>query len=211
MKYFIVFGFLLASFFLFAQVGIDTNNPGQKLDVNGKVKIGNDGTRPTAGTMRYFNTQFQGHNGTEWLSLSQQTNGPLPSVAAPVFSFENSISAGSSKQFIFQDWDGLVFTTIPANQMIIVTGIYPSPNAAAIANNFYAISLTVRVSSTGDLVPNTALRISGYDNVSQSFSGDQAPLLVIKSGQHLDAFSYNSSELTMSLSVRGFLVDDLSY
>ena len=213
MKCISLLAFLFASSFIIAQVGIDTNNPGQKLDVNGKVKIGNDGTIPTAGTMRYSSTekQFQGHDGTEWINLSQQANGPLPSESTPVFSYENLISAGSSKELIFQDWDEHVFSTIPANKMIIVTGIYPSPNAAAIANNFYALSLSVRLSSTDALVPNTNLRISGYDNVSQSFSGDQAPLLVLKSGQYLDVFSYGSSELSMALSVRGFLVDDLSY
>lgn len=210
MKYIILFGFLFASFLTTAQVGIDTNNPNQKLDVNGKVKIGNDGTTPTAGTMRY-NNQFQGYNGTEWLSFSQQANGPLPSASVPVFSFENSIPSSSSKAIVFQDWDDHIFTTIPANQMIIVTGIYPSPNSAAIANNFYALTLGVYDSSTGIQVSGTTLRISGYDNVSQSFSGDQSPLFVIKSGQYLNVFNYLSSELTMAISVRGFLVDDLSY
>ena len=212
MKYFIVFGFLLTTLFLSAQVGIDTNNPNQKLDVNGKVKIGDDGVRPTSGTMRY-NTidQFQGYNGTEWLSFSQQPNGPLPSESTPVFSYENIISAGTTKPFVFRDWDGTIHNTIPVNKMIIVTGIYPSPNSAAITNSFYALSLSVNNSSTGLAVVGTALRISGYDNVSQFFSGDQSPLFVVKSGEYLSVFSYGTSELTMSLSLRGFLVDDVSY
>jgi len=213
MKYFILIGFLLASFFLTAQVGIDTNNPDQKLDINGKVKIGDDAAIPTPGTMRYNMTidQFQGYNGTEWLSFSQQANGPLPSESIPVFSFENIIPAGNSEQVVFRDWDETIYNTIPVNKMIIVTGIYPCPNAASLSNDFYALSLNVYNSSTSSPVTGTTLRISGYDNVSQFFSGDQSPLFVVKSGQYLSAFSYGSSELTMALSVRGFLVDDLSY
>ena len=214
MKYFALFAFLFASSFLNAQVGIYTNGgPGQVVEVKGKIKIGNDGTTPTAGTMRYSSTvkQFQGYDGTEWINFSQQANGPLPSQAIPVFSYENIISAGTSEQITFRDWDEIVYSTIPANKMIIVTGIYPSPNSAAIADLFYALSFNVYVSSNNALVPSTTLRISGYDNVSQSFSGGLAPLLVVKAGQYLSVFSYNTSELAMSLSVRGFLVDDLSY
>ena len=213
MKYFILFWLLLASFILPAQVGINTNNPDQKLDVNGKIKISDDGATPTPGTMRYDTIidQFQGYNGTEWLSFSQQPNGPLPSESIPVFSYENIISAGTTKPFVFRDWDGTIHNTIPVNKMIIVTGIYPSPNSAAITNSFYALSLSVNNSSTGLAVVGTALRISGYDNVSQFFSGDQSPLFVVKSGEYLSVFSYGTSELTMSLSLRGFLVDDVSY
>ena len=203
MKYFVLVIFLFASSFLNAQ----------GLDVHGKIKMGDDDTRETAGTMRYSSAvkQFQGYDGTEWIDFGQQANGPLPSAAIPVFSYENFISAGTSEQITFRDWDEVVYNTIPANKMIIVTGIYPSPNSAAIADLFYALSFNVYVASNNAIVPSTALRISGYDNVSQSFSGGQAPLLVVKAGQYLSVFSYNSSELTMSLSVRGFLVDDLSY
>jgi FG-GAP repeat len=59
---------------LFSQgnVGIGTTTPTQKLQVNGKVKVGDDATAPSAGTIRWNATKsdFEGYNGTEWLSLT---------------------------------------------------------------------------------------------------------------------------------------------
>lgn len=202
---------LLMMMSMSAQVGVNNPNPEQALDVNGKLKITNDSNVPTAGTMRYNenSNEFEGHNGTDWNSFTSRANGPLPSSAIPVFAFENIISAGTSISIVFRDWDGTVYSTIPAGKMIIVTGFYPSPNSAAIGNFYYAFSFSVR--QGGNLVTGTALRLSGYENETNPLTGDLSPLMVIKSGQTLEAFSYNSSEAAMSLSVRGFLVDDINY
>ena len=69
MKRIIFFIFLIISHISNAQnVGIGTNTPEQKLDINGAVKIGNaDANRP--GTIRYNNETFEGGNGTNWKSL----------------------------------------------------------------------------------------------------------------------------------------------
>ncbi|MEN0045502.1 MAG: tail fiber protein [Bacteroidota bacterium] len=49
-------------------VGIGFSNPNYKLDVNGGIKIG--GTNiARAGGIRYNNGDFEGYNGTEWLSF----------------------------------------------------------------------------------------------------------------------------------------------
>lgn len=52
--------------------------PSQTLDVNGKIKIGNDLSTPTAGTMRYNSTsqKIEFHNGSSW-----QTPGSVWSLA----------------------------------------------------------------------------------------------------------------------------------
>lgn len=49
-------------------VGIGTNNPSQKLDVNGAIELGNTGTS-TLGTIRWNGSDFQGYDGT-WTSLT---------------------------------------------------------------------------------------------------------------------------------------------
>ena len=59
-------------------VGIGTTNPQQKLDVNGAVKIGSNGTdSPVPGTMRWneANQDFEGFNGSKWLSLTGGKSG----------------------------------------------------------------------------------------------------------------------------------------
>ncbi len=45
---------------------------GQQLDIEGNIKISNETISPQAGMMRWTGSDFEGYNGSEWLSL---TNG----------------------------------------------------------------------------------------------------------------------------------------
>ena len=57
-------------------VGIGTNNPQAKLDVAGnvnvagKIKVGDDSVSPTAGTIRWTGSDFEGYDGSAWKSLT---------------------------------------------------------------------------------------------------------------------------------------------
>lgn len=53
-------------------VGVSTTTPSQRLTVDGKIKIGNDTATATAGTIRWSGTDFEGFDGTQWLSLTCQ-------------------------------------------------------------------------------------------------------------------------------------------
>ena len=55
------------------KVGVSTTNPTQALHVAGKLRIGDDGTAPEAGTIRWNTSteDFEGFNGTVWLSLTK--------------------------------------------------------------------------------------------------------------------------------------------
>lgn len=48
--------------------GININSPTQVLDINGKIKIRDDGQSPSAGTIRYnsVSQDFEGYNGIGW-------------------------------------------------------------------------------------------------------------------------------------------------
>lgn len=66
---------LLSVLSLQAQVGIGTNTPRSKLEVNGDIKIGNEGkphARGERGMLRWSdaNVCFEGHNGSRWKCLS---------------------------------------------------------------------------------------------------------------------------------------------
>src|SRR3989339_434390 len=56
-------------------VGIGTVSPQAKLDVAGnvnvagKIKVGDDSVSPTAGTIRWTGGDFEGYDGTQWVSL----------------------------------------------------------------------------------------------------------------------------------------------
>jgi len=60
--------------------GVGTSTPTQKLDVAGKIKIGDDATVPQPGTVRWntITNDFEGYNGTEWLSLTVNNSQPWP-------------------------------------------------------------------------------------------------------------------------------------
>lgn len=52
-------------------VGINAD-PSQRLDVQGKIRVGNDATTPSGGTIRFMDSTacFEGYDGTQWLPLS---------------------------------------------------------------------------------------------------------------------------------------------
>jgi hypothetical protein len=105
---------LFSSMFMFISISIvaQTGNvgigttlaPQQKLEVNGKIKIGNDNAADVAGSIRYNTTtkDFEGFTGSGWVSLTKTgihnvglgSAGPLDSVRS---SFSNDTS--SNKQF----------------------------------------------------------------------------------------------------------------
>ncbi len=66
------------------KVGISTITPEAILDVNGKIKIGDDSAEAKAGMVRWnsANSDFEGYNGTKWLSLTKSNAkwGELPTI-----------------------------------------------------------------------------------------------------------------------------------
>ena len=62
-------------------VGVGVVVPTQKLDIGGKIKVGNDATSPDAGTIRWTGTDFEGYDGTQWQSLTSEEVTEAPSDA----------------------------------------------------------------------------------------------------------------------------------
>jgi hypothetical protein len=90
MKYKIAFipYFLMCVYNCFAQnVGVGTTTPVQILDVNGKLKVGNDNAVPVGGTIRFNDAvkDFEGYTGTEWKSLTaSNSSSPYTEVGVSV-------------------------------------------------------------------------------------------------------------------------------
>lgn len=70
------------------ETGFGTNNPTQKVHINGKLKVGNDTRAPSEGTIRYnaTNNSFEGYDGTKWINLG----GSSPYGAQGTFNLPNS-------------------------------------------------------------------------------------------------------------------------
>ncbi len=64
-------------------VGIGNYSPTAKLDVAGKIKIGNDSQAGTEGTIRYNSTNkyFEGYDGTNWVAFNANNAPTLPQSA----------------------------------------------------------------------------------------------------------------------------------
>ncbi len=54
--------------------GLGVNNPTEKLEVDGAIVLGVDNA-PKAGAIRYVNDDFEGFNGTKWVSLTKSQAG----------------------------------------------------------------------------------------------------------------------------------------
>jgi len=60
-------------------VGVDVASPQQKLDVAGALKIGSTSTG-VAGSLRWTGSQFQVHNGSQWITLNSNTDDQVLNV-----------------------------------------------------------------------------------------------------------------------------------
>ena len=49
-------------------MGVGNNNPQEMLDVSGAIKLGTT-TNTNAGTIRWTGTEFQGWDGTQWITF----------------------------------------------------------------------------------------------------------------------------------------------
>jgi hypothetical protein len=55
-------------------IGVGTTSPTQKLEISGKIKIGDESTISTAGTLRYNSSEnrFEGYTNAGWIRLGQK-------------------------------------------------------------------------------------------------------------------------------------------
>lgn len=89
---------LLSSSFTYAQnIGIGINNPQQKLEVNGAIKIAdNNAVAPVKGTMRWNDNKndFEGFNGFQWVSLTGGRGGVGDTInyALPTHVYDPTLS-----------------------------------------------------------------------------------------------------------------------
>ena len=68
-------------------VGIGTASPQAKLDVAGKIKVGDDSVSPTAGVIRWTGSDFEGYDGSAWKSL---TSGDTTIITSDVTDCNNN-------------------------------------------------------------------------------------------------------------------------
>ncbi|CAH8283789.1 hypothetical protein EV196_102637 [Mariniflexile fucanivorans] len=201
-----------------AQVGINNNSPEQTLDVNGKLKITDDANTPTAGTIRYttFSDDFEGYNGTEWKSLTEQKSSGTPSNPVPYFGRSNPVTVGNGigdpGLVTLQSWENNAsFNSVPAGKFFLVTRIQAQDNN--LTTTFERIDCLLYAAQGTSLRSSTQVRMVGSNRELVTLTGDQSnPLMILRPGDRITIFNNNlASETTINVLIHGFLVNELDF
>ena len=192
-----------------AQVGVNNDDREQTLDAGGKLKIADDGTTPTAGTMRYNSgdNSFEGYNGTAWEDLSPVSN-VAPSVAY-VQHYYFALAANGiwtiPSESISYDLNSAV-DVVPAGKFMVVDKIVVTPRND-VAGSYYC---GIRQATGGETFnPFVFIRIADGGE-SYEMTANRSPLLVITEGRSIQFWNSSSSPGPVRVQIYTMLVDDLS-
>ena len=160
------------------KVGIGTMEPQQLLDVNGKIRVGNDGTAATAGSIRYTGTDFQGYNGTTWESFTSTGEAVAAGSNGQLQYNNNTVLAGAN----------LYYLNTPAVGDRL--GVGASPSSSLLGSNVFIQGSTY-----------TTLEVKGIS----SFPAPEYTYLVLNSGRMVGVLeaSKNGGGLKMSTRAGG--------
>lgn len=218
MRFFMLSFLLFIASFLHAQVGVGTDTPTQELDVSGKIKISNDGRTPTAGTIRYttVSDDFEGYDGTEWKSLTEQKSSGAPSDPVPYFGRSGPVLVGNELAnpglVTLTSWENSSdnFQRVPSGKFFLVTRIQAQDNNLTsslerIDCGVYAQANSVRSSSL--------VRMVGSNRELVTLTGDQSnPLIILRPNDRIAIYNNTvASQTTLNVLIHGFLVDELDF
>ncbi|MEM9546727.1 MAG: hypothetical protein AAGA77_12185 [Bacteroidota bacterium] len=176
------------------ETGFGTTDPDQKVHINGKLRIGDDGKSPTEGTIRFnsSNSSFEGYDGTQWINLG---GGSSPYGVQGTFNLPNSsfyISVEGNIVLMRAVTDKILLVSTENVQIGFDSSIPPNPiyGTARYVNLFEKNDAgdwdnTLSLSETGSIVNFTyALNAT----ISQN------RILISDSGnQEVHEYSYNSA------------------
>lgn len=182
----------------------------ESLQLEGGLIISeSQGGNPEAGTIQWNDSKsdFEGYNGSEWVSFTNKSNGLLPSGAIPVTGYDSAVSPGNVDNLSFRYMDGSgFFTTVPSGKFVLISSINIQSNNLA-ETGLYKVTLRPENGGSPDF--NRSYFLSG-DRVSiQHITDPYGLLTVLRPGETLQAVNEAQSDFTVRVSVRGFLVDDL--
>ena len=210
MRFFTLLFFALLCTGARAQVGVNNPSPEQALDVNGKVKITDDAATPSPGTLRYDarGDAFQGFTSTGWKSFGNVEAGVLPANAEPFYGNVGGVERGNNGNFVFRDWANIQnFSVVPEGKWLIVTALFPRPNALAIDQHFeFTIGPAGEFAPYPDGPTSLLFLMNTMDN--RPILSEATPLFVVRGGQVLKFTHELTSEFRFAqASIRGYLID----
>ena len=200
-----------------AQVGVNEPNPTQTLDVNGKIKVGDDATAPERGTIRFNDAtdEFEGYDGTGWKVLSLQTTTPSSPTRIAYTGRSNSTIKGAApaSALLYQTGElnpsaPSTFTNVPAGKHFLVTMIFVEDNGIASRDDLYDVTIS---STTGATRFENSIRLIGStQSTDYIIGGIDNPLIVMRPGEKLRILE-ELGNTRVNANFRGFLVDELDF
>ena len=206
---FVVLCLLVSTSILGQKVGVQTATPEQTVHVQGKLKVEDDNHPPTRGTIRYTPDDFEGFTGSGWTSFTKQANSNLPSNPIPVYGYSFAISVGEANQQVtFHRYSDLTsFSTVPIGKFLLITSVLIEPNGIDVSGTFEA---TFGRAVGGTVNQFSAHRVLG-NQFSEFYKDPFGILCIVRGGETFRMTNESSSDFTINIKVRGFLVDDLDF
>lgn len=209
------------SFTLTAQVGVNNPTPEQTLDVSGKLKITDDATPPTDGTLRFNDgaQDFEGYSEGEWKSLTKSAaaDNPVP-VALAHFGIDNTgVGVADFEPFNTlynytnsNPTNGTTNTIIPIGKFLVIDQICVTQDGGLEDTYFRASVRPTVQNGSNQQVQNPQIMITGsLEGGTTCVEAERAPLLVVKGGGTIYGWNSAQSGGNVRIMTYGFIVDNL--
>ncbi|OAV44063.1 hypothetical protein [Lewinella sp. 4G2] len=200
---------------LSAQVGVNNPNPEQALDVNGKIKLTDDNVTPEAGTIRYNTSEgdFEGHNGSEYISLTKSSSVAETARAAIAYNF------GVPNNNTYEDFDqGIVYSNsfvgldpevaYSSTQFFMVEKIVMTPTTEAATGSYY-VNIAESTAAGSQFNPLLYYRVDANDS-SLEVTSNRVPILMVRPGRKVMVRNNANSPGQVRVVIYGVFVDDPS-
>lgn len=206
---------------LHAQVGVNNPTPEQALDIEGKVKISDDATPPSDGTMRYNDgaDDLEGYVDGEWKSL---TKSATPDAPQPIVFTEY----GLPNDAIWTPFDGTHdYTTsspdqslsnleVPTGKFFVADQVCVTLSSGSNPNDYFYASVrpTRPLASLGgnQAIQNPQIVVGGSRRDGTTcVTANRAPLFVVRPTGSVYAWNSTNSGGEVRIMVYGFYVDDV--
>ncbi|OAV45944.1 hypothetical protein A3850_018775 [Lewinella sp. 4G2] len=196
-----------------AQVGVNNPDPEQALDVSGKIRVTDDATLPSNGTIRYNDSEqsFEGFTNGEWQTFNKAAT---PENVDFRQIYETSSAADGNWKLMRNQaspTSGFAqsITSVPSGKKFLVTMVECVARDEQPNEFFYACVSPSRSPFTDQFgLRNPRIYLSGNSNNGNTVvHANRTPLMTIHAGDWLAVWNSSNSQTSLRIVVTGFMVD----